>query len=69
MQISTALNLPNQALSVGGRGFGAPFFQNGPTLDLVFAGVATTLLTNDPTINLDLTGQAYQVAAQYSIWE
>jgi hypothetical protein len=46
-----------------------PFAQLGPTLDLVFAGVATSLLADSATIELSFTAQSYQVAAQYAIWE
>lgn len=49
-----------------------PFFQSGPTLDLVFVGVATdpldTASTTDDTLNLAFLSQTYQVAAQYAIW-
>jgi len=46
-----------------------PFAQLGPTLDLVFAGVATTPITGGTTIDLSFTAQSYQVAAQYAVWE
>jgi len=43
-----------------------PFMQSGPTLDLVFAGVATDLL-GGYTLNANFTAPQYQVAAQYTI--
>jgi hypothetical protein len=46
-----------------------PFAQNGPVLDLVFAGVANDALNADQTLDLNFATQTYQVAAQYAIWE
>jgi hypothetical protein len=50
-----------------------PFAQDGPVLDLVFAGVATDPLgvatTQDQTLDLNFTAQTYQWAQSYAIWE
>lgn len=46
-----------------------PFTQDGPVLDLVFAGVANDALHGDQTLDLDFTLQTYQVAPQYGVWE
>ena len=50
-----------------------PFFQSGPTLDLVFAGVPTDPLgaatLTDYTLDLNFVVQTYNVAEQYTIWE
>lgn len=50
-----------------------PFAQLGPTLDLTFAGVPTDQFTAATTdgysINLNLSSEIYQIAAQYAVWE
>ena len=49
-----------------------PFAQLGPTLDLTFAGVPTNQLTaataDGYSINLNLSSEIYQIAAQYTVW-
>jgi hypothetical protein len=49
-----------------------PFAQLGPTLDLTFAGVPTDQLaaptTDGYSINLNLSSEIYQIAAQYVVW-
>lgn len=49
-----------------------PFAQLGPTLDLTFAGVPTDQFTAATTdgysINLNLSSEIYQIAAQYAVW-
>jgi len=47
-----------------------PFNQSGPTLDLVFAGVATDLDSlGGYTLTTDFIVPQYQIAAQYTVWE
>lgn len=45
------------------------FNQQGPTLDLVFAGYPSSELTDGPSLDLSLTEQIYQIGQQYTIWE
>lgn len=66
--IRPAVNGLLSALGNVGKGSGS-FNTTGPTLDLVFAGVATTPITGGTTIDLSFTAQSYQVAAQYAVWE
>ena len=66
--IRPAVNGLLSALGNVGKGSGS-FNTTGPTLDLVFAGVATSLLADSGTIELGFATQSYQVAAQYAIWE
>ncbi len=70
MRIALDLSLTAKA----GVGGGNPAFrQDGPTLDLVFAGPITDPLRapseEDQTLILDFTRAGFQVAAQYAIWE
>lgn len=68
MSLGFGFSLPAYRQYGAGSGSG-PFNQTGPTLDLVFAGVATTPIVGGPTIILGFTDQTYQVAAQYAVWE
>ena len=49
-----------------------PFAQLGPTLDLTFAGIPTNQFTAATTdgysINLNLSSEIYQIAAEYVVW-
>lgn len=49
-----------------------PFAQLGPTLDLVFAGIATNLSAtagvDDFSLDLNFVSDTYQIAAPYTIW-
>jgi hypothetical protein len=47
-----------------------PFYQTGPTLDLVFAGQPTDgFVSSLDSIDLNFIADTYQVAAQYMVWE
>lgn len=57
-------------LSLTAKAGGNPAFrQDGPTLDLVFAGPVSDLLTTGPTLDLNFTSQTYQVGVQYVVWD
>lgn len=70
MRISTHVGIPGLDMAAGGN---PAFRQDGPTLDLVFAGVSTEPLKSsalsDFTLDLNFVQGGYQVAAQYAIWE
>lgn len=67
MSLGFGFSFPAYDQYGAGAGTG-PFNQTGVTLDLVFAGVATTPIVDGPTITLGFTNQTYQVAAQYVVW-
>ena len=75
LAVSGSTTVSVGALSTGvGRSVADPnpFTQDGPVLDLVFAGVANDPLdvasTTDDTLELNFVAQAYQSAAQYAVW-
>jgi hypothetical protein len=56
-------------VGVNGNALSPAFAQQGPTLDLVFAGQAEDTLTDGPSLDLMFVVQTYQVSEQYLVWE